>query len=247
MERSERFYKIEMLIRSRGSVSFADLMAETEVSRATLKRDLVHLRSRMDAPIVYDRESNGYRLLDKGRRSKAAETSVAGQWFGDREVHAMLTMLALIRNLESRSTLGRHLLTLQERLEGMLGTSPAQARELLRRVRISEPEMPGGAGQCFEQIGRALTERRRLMLQMGDAAAPEEREVSPQRMVSSLDGWQLDVWCHRDNELQRLPLAAMLGASVLEARARDVALKTVQAVLDDAVDPHHVDLDATTA
>jgi len=55
LDRTERFYRIELLIRTRGCVSFADLMGELGVSRATLKRDLEYLRARMDAPIVYDR------------------------------------------------------------------------------------------------------------------------------------------------------------------------------------------------
>ena len=38
MDRTERFYKIEMLIRNRGCVSFSTLLAELEVSPATLKR-----------------------------------------------------------------------------------------------------------------------------------------------------------------------------------------------------------------
>lgn len=54
MDRTERFYKIEMLIRSRGCVSFAELREALEVSPATLKRDLQYLRERMDAPIEYD-------------------------------------------------------------------------------------------------------------------------------------------------------------------------------------------------
>ena len=49
MDRTERFYKIEMLIRSRGSVPFAALMDELGVSRATLKRDLEYLRERLAA------------------------------------------------------------------------------------------------------------------------------------------------------------------------------------------------------
>ena len=57
-----RLYRIEALIRSRGHVSMADLMAELEVSRATLKRDLEYLRSRMGAPIEYDAAVNGYRF-----------------------------------------------------------------------------------------------------------------------------------------------------------------------------------------
>eukprot|EP01036_Dinobryon_divergens_P011097 gene11097-14910_t len=51
-----------MLIRSRGGVSFEALQEELEVSRATLKRDLQYLRDRLGAPIVYDREANGYRF-----------------------------------------------------------------------------------------------------------------------------------------------------------------------------------------
>jgi predicted DNA-binding transcriptional regulator YafY len=233
MERSERFYRIEMLIRRQGSVSFAELMADLQVSRATLKRDLVHLRSRMDAPIVYDRDSNGYQLQGRGRRS-SAETSPAG-WFGDREVHALLSMLALIGSIDHRSTLGRHLLALQERLESMLGASEAQVRELLKRVRVPTPPEPQGAGHCFELIGRALTERRRMLLQLvaaPDAAAEAvELEVSPQRLVPVQGSWQLDAWCHASQTLRRLALADIAVAEVLESRARDVSLKQVQTEL----------------
>ena len=51
MDRTERFYKIEELLRQRKAVSFAALQAELEVSRSTLKRDLEYLRTRMHAPI----------------------------------------------------------------------------------------------------------------------------------------------------------------------------------------------------
>ncbi|HEV7912791.1 MAG TPA: HTH domain-containing protein, partial [Albitalea sp.] len=44
MDRTERFYKIELLLRSRGCVSFESLIDELSVSRATLKRDLQYLR-----------------------------------------------------------------------------------------------------------------------------------------------------------------------------------------------------------
>ena len=57
-----RLYRIETLIRARGTVSFATLLDELEVSPATLKRDLEYLRSRMGAPIEYDRFDNGYRF-----------------------------------------------------------------------------------------------------------------------------------------------------------------------------------------
>ena len=62
MANTERLYKIERLIRVRGVVSFQVLRDELEVSPATLKRDLEYLRSRLGAPIEYDRDANGYRL-----------------------------------------------------------------------------------------------------------------------------------------------------------------------------------------
>jgi len=62
MGRTERFYKLELLLRSRGCVSFAALQAELGVSPATLKRDLQYLRDRLSAPITYDATHNGYRF-----------------------------------------------------------------------------------------------------------------------------------------------------------------------------------------
>ena len=64
MDRTERFYRIELLIKRQAGVSFEQLLSELEVSPATLKRDLQYLRDRMDAPIVYARDENVYRFAD---------------------------------------------------------------------------------------------------------------------------------------------------------------------------------------
>src|ERR1700761_1019471 len=64
MDRTERFYRIELLIKRQSGVSFDQLLSELEVSPATLKRDLQYLRDRMDAPIVYARDENVYRFAE---------------------------------------------------------------------------------------------------------------------------------------------------------------------------------------
>ena len=56
MARTERFSKIERLLRERRSVSFTDLQEELEVSRATLFRDMAFLRDRMRVPVIHDPE-----------------------------------------------------------------------------------------------------------------------------------------------------------------------------------------------
>ena len=53
MDRSERFYKIDQMLRSRGTVTTAEFKRELEVSLATLKRDLEYLKSRHNAPIEW--------------------------------------------------------------------------------------------------------------------------------------------------------------------------------------------------
>jgi predicted DNA-binding transcriptional regulator YafY len=71
MDRTERFYKIEHLLTERGVVPVQVFLDALEVSLATFKRDIEYLRSRLHAPIVWDREAGGYRYADSGchRRS----------------------------------------------------------------------------------------------------------------------------------------------------------------------------------
>ncbi|MEE3292638.1 MAG: DeoR family transcriptional regulator, partial [Pseudomonadota bacterium] len=49
MDRTERFYTIDRLLRGRRKVSLHQLMEELEVSRATVRRDLEYMRDRMAA------------------------------------------------------------------------------------------------------------------------------------------------------------------------------------------------------
>ena len=59
-----------------------------------------------------------------------------------------------------------------------------------------------------------------------------EREVSPQRLVHYKNTWYLDAWCHSRERLLRFALDAVQEARVLETRAKDVALRQVQAEMD---------------
>ncbi len=56
MDRTERFYKIENLLRARRAVSRSTFLEELGMSPATFKRDLEYMRDRFNVPIVYDRE-----------------------------------------------------------------------------------------------------------------------------------------------------------------------------------------------
>ena len=234
MDRTERFYKIEMLIRSRGSVSFEALMEELGVSRATLKRDLEYLRARMDAPIVYDRFANGYSMRPDARDARQVRHELPGLWFSEREIHALLTMHQLIQGLDEGGVLARHLQPLLDKLHGMLGASDAEAAELMKRVKILSAARRPVIGRHFELIGSAITQRKRVQMQYYVRSRREvtERSVSPQRLVHWRNTWYLDAWCHRSDGLRRFALDAIRSAALTEQRAKDVSLKTIEAELD---------------
>ena len=90
MERTERFYKIQNLLRSRHFVSTQDFMAELGISRATFKRDLEYLRDRMRAPIVYDHDQQAYGFDPAIADSQLWQ--LPGLWFSADELQALLTM-----------------------------------------------------------------------------------------------------------------------------------------------------------
>ena len=238
MDRTERFYKIELLLRGRGCVSFDTLQAELAVSPATLKRDLQYLRDRLGAPITYTRADNGYRLDGPPVGANAATTSapheLPGIWFSERELHALLTMHQLMAGLDDDGVLARHLQPMMDRLQGLLGADESEARELVRRVKVIGTARRRVPSRHFELLGSALVQRKRVWLRYFKRSdrVTSEREVSPQRLVNYRNTWYLDAWCHASDGLRRFALDAVQQARALDSRAKSVALKDLEAALD---------------
>ena len=232
MDRTERFYKIEMLLKSRGSVSFAALREELGVSPATLKRDLQYLRDRLHAPIVYDAYDNGYRF--DGGAQVGARHELPGLWFSENEIHALLTMHQLLAGLDDDGVLSRHLQPMLERLQGMLGTDAVESRELMRRIKVIGTARRRVPSRRFELLGSALVQRRRVWLRYFKRSdrRESEREVSPQRLVHYRATWYLDAWCHASDGLRRFALDAVRGAEVRETKAKNVPVRELEAALD---------------
>lgn len=234
MDRTERFYKIELLLRSRGCVSFAALREELDVSPATLKRDLQYLRDRLDAPIVYDPHDNGYRFQESSSPRAAPRRELPGLWFSENEIHALLTMHQLLVGLDDGGVLARHLQPMLDKLQGMLGADESEARELMRRVKVIGTARRRVPSRWFELVGGALMQRRRLWLRYFKRTdrSESERVVSPQRLVHYRGTWYLDAWCHASEGLRRFALDAVRDARPLDERAKSVPLRELEAELD---------------
>ncbi len=238
MPKTARLYKIEQLIHQHGSACFALLRQALEVSPATLKRDLEYLRDQLGAPIEYDRNSNGYRFATPSASAAAARSSrheLPGLWFSERELYSLLMAHQLLSGLDADGTLSRHLQPLLGRIHELLGPGgDSEAKALVKRVKIvsalRRPVPPEG----FERMAEALLRRQRLHMRYLTRARGTvgEREVSPQRLVHYRNTWYLDAWCHSRERLLRFALDAVQDARVLDVRAKDLALRQVQAEMD---------------
>ena len=105
MAQTERLYKIKSQLDAGRCLNRAALLAELGISPATLKRDLAHLRDRMNAPVIFDRERNGWRL-DPAAQLTGTQYELPGLWLSADEIHALLTMQHLLAHLDAGATAG---------------------------------------------------------------------------------------------------------------------------------------------
>lgn len=232
MNLTERLYKIDLLLNERRVVPFAELQAALEVSRATLKRDLAHLKDRLHAPIVFDRALGGYRF-DRASKPVGDQYALPGLWFSADEIHALLTMQQLLSKLDGGGLLGPHIQPLLARLTAILDSPEQPADEVKKRIRIETMGARTYALAHFQTVASALLRRRRLLIDYHARSRNEgtRREVSPQRLIHYRDNWYLDAWCHLRNDLRSFALDAIARAEPLESRTKDVSERRLDAVL----------------
>jgi predicted DNA-binding transcriptional regulator YafY len=230
MDRTERFYKIDQLLQSRRPVPVREFLNELGISLATFKRDLEYLRERLHAPIVWDRDAQGYRFEEQAASGPRYE--LPGLWFSPQEAQALITMQHMIESLEP-SLLGPHLQPLKTRLGALLTAGDHSAEEVRKRIRV----LPFGARRHepkhFSLVAAAVLGRRRLKLGYWNRAKDEttEREVSPQRLVYYRNNWYLDAWCHLRKDIRSFSLDAMKAVEMVAPKARDVPEAELDEVL----------------
>jgi predicted DNA-binding transcriptional regulator YafY len=221
MDRTERFYKIEHLLTERRIVPVKVFLEELEISLATFKRDIEYLRSRLHAPIVWDREQGGYRF--EAPAPGAAKHELPGLWFNASEIHALLTMQHLLAGLEP-GLLTPHVQPLLGRLRTLLSGEDHSPDEIERRIRVLRIAARPVKLQYFELAATATLKRKRLKVTYWARSSNEttERELSPQRLVFYRGNWYLDAWCHMREGLRSFSIDGIRSAALLDTRAKNV-------------------------
>jgi predicted DNA-binding transcriptional regulator YafY len=246
MDRTERFYKIDRLLAQQRCVPIARFLEELEISPATFKRDIEYMRNRLHAPIVWDREQNGYCLTAPAKG--APPYQLPGLWFNASEIHALLAMERLVEGIDP-GILAQRLSPLKQRLRELLGSADHSAEEVRRRIKVLPMAGRTTPAREFETAANALLNRKRLAIRYLSRSSPSsptllpggqgkqanrdatEREVSPQRLLHYRENWYLDAWCHMRNGLRTFSMDRVQTAEIRAANAINVPEAELDEVL----------------
>ncbi len=233
MDRTERFYTIDRLLRSRQGTTLRAMMEEMEVSRATVRRDLEYMRDRLAAPILWDNETRCYRYDSDAEGEGEDRYALPGLWFNASEVHALMTMEHLLSSLQP-GLLEPHIEPLRSRIRRLLDSGDHPAEEVTRRIRVLHMAARQADSEIFGVISHALLRRHRLELEHLNrrTGAVTRRTVSPQRLAHYRDNWYLDSWCHLRQGLRSFAVDAIQAAEIVEdQKAKDVTEAQLEKVL----------------
>lgn len=230
MNRTERLYRIDHLLHERQVVPVQVFLDELEVSLATFKRDLEYLRDRLNAPIVWDREVGGYRFEKDGVGDRYG---LPGLWFNASEIHALLMMQQLLKDLEP-GILAPHIDPLLSRLRLLLDQDGIPIESVEKRIRLQRVNARTYDHQHFSPLATAVLQRKRVVIDHYNKARDENvrREVSPQRLTYYRENWYLDAYCHLRDDLRSFGLDAIRGVCLGQEAAKEVSDHDIGAALD---------------
>ncbi|MFW8744795.1 helix-turn-helix transcriptional regulator [Mesorhizobium japonicum] len=227
MSDMQRLHRITYLLQARKCVPLVDFLNELEISKATFKRDLEYLRSRMNASIIFDRFQGGYRFENL---QDAHKVELPGLWFTEKEATALALMHQLLASLDKGGLIGPHIEPLSAIIDNILGQHQISAKELRKRIKVLPMAQRKTSVQSFAELGSALLNRQRLQITYYAKVKNEttQREVSPQQLIYYRDNWYLDAYCHLREELRSFAVDGIHSAVILNQKAKEVPEKELK-------------------
>lgn len=208
------------MLRDKRAVSSKALMSRLGVSISTLKRDLDYMKDRLEAPIEWDRDLNGYRYDDA---ESGKPFALPGFWLHADEIHALLMMRALLSTLGSDlvSSLVAPFVSRLERLIKENGINPETVGD---RFRVQSLEIRRPEPETFGRLATAAIQRKQAHIRYFNRAAntSSDRTVSPQRLIFHRGKWYVDAWCHMRRGLRRFAIDATGNVEVLDEPAKEL-------------------------
>jgi proteasome accessory factor C len=221
MDRFDRIFELHRLLsQARAPVPHSRIEAQLECSRSTATRVIQSMRNYLNAPIVYDREHDGYHYDRSAPEGSMYE--LPGLWFNASELHALLTMRELLQRVQP-GLFEEQLSPIARQLDRLLRLQGDGGDDVGHRVRILGMAHRA-PGTHFDKVAGATVQRRRLDIRYHNRGSDgtDDRQVSPQRLVHYRDNWYLDAWCHRRDGLRTFSLEQMRHVQALDTPAVDI-------------------------
>lgn len=225
MSEIDRLYSYRTLLSGRRAVPRQEILNKLEISLATFKRDLAKLRDRLNIPVVYDRDLDGYRIDNTDTRQE-----LPGLWFSQDEILALLTIQNMLEQLEP-GLLGPKLKPLQQRLDDMLTGQGLSTETLSQRVRLVHAGKRRLKLKSFELVAKATLERKQIKIHHFNRQSGKtvERTISPQQLVHYRDNWYADAWCHLRKEVRSFAVDAITECEQLAVDAKELDSEQLRA------------------
>lgn len=220
MDKFDRLFQLHSILRTRRTpITFEDLRARLECSKSTLHRALSTLRDRLNAPVVFDKEADGYRYADP---QGAGAFELPGLWFNAGELQALAVIQRHLKDLGG-GLLEEHLAPLSKRLEELTRHRRLNLGQAATRLRF--PAIAARApGPAFQLAASATLQRKQLRIEYHGRSSDEhtERVVSPQRVTHYRESWYLDAWDEAKQDHRSFSIDRIETIELLPQRARDI-------------------------
>ena len=191
MERAQRITRINAMISRPQGASMAQMIEELELSRATVNRDLQHMRDQMNAPIVWDRYQGVYRLEATGQAGPTY--MVPGLWLTSAQAYAFLTLHNMVEKI-APNVLGPFLMPMRVVLKEMLGKSDFPLLGLDRKIEIDMPAMPSLGDLDFSNLIDALIHEQRASFIVRSSVETEQTiSGTPVKLRITAHGWSVQI------------------------------------------------------
>jgi proteasome accessory factor C len=226
----DELYRLHRLLDGRRTgIPRAALIGVHGFARATLARLIADLRDKLNAPLIHDKDRNGYRYDTTDGRF-----ALPGLWFTADELLALFALKHLLDKLEP-GLLDDHLRPLQARIDQLLTSRHLGSGEA-ERIRLLTVAARRKNPRYFQIVAGAVLQRHRLRIDYYNRERDElsTREISPQRLARYRDNWYLDAWCHHKEALRIFAVECIRSVEQLASAAISVPEPSLHGELSSA-------------
>lgn len=203
MNRAERIYRLHQLLTGRHPVSLQRLMQHLgDASRATVNRDIAYLRDFFRAPVIYQRDSNGY-TYDPDEPA----FELPGLFFNESELFALLASEQILESVQP-GILAPKLGPLKTRIRQLLAESGHDAETVAERVLVRGFAARRSDPDRFGAVAAAVLEGTALDIHYHARTRDRitRRRVHCARLVHYRANWYLLAWCEHAGGLRLFAL-----------------------------------------